>query len=247
MVIERSQSIPWDVHGRQFSRRRRRALAVHLLSLSPTNAWPKWRMSSAQAWLLFLCIKAHKTSLGIRALPKLLSIAPVKMSKVLFQCSRSGERLPIKLVWCCTMPSASRRSARSLAATWGITAAREAAISASGKPDMHADFGLPLPMMRHTEFPHFYRRHRRRGEQFATRMADALEALIVAEGPETVGGFIAEPVMGAGDAHPPPRTYWEKMQAVLRKPMSRSSPAVICGFGRTATCGAASPAICSPT
>jgi 4-aminobutyrate--pyruvate transaminase len=34
-----------------------------------------------------------------------------------------------------------------------------AAISASGKPDMHADFGLPFASFRHTRFPHYYRCH----------------------------------------------------------------------------------------
>jgi 4-aminobutyrate--pyruvate transaminase len=111
-----------------------------------------------------------------------------------------------------------------------------AAVSVSGKPDMHADFNLPLPMMRHTEFPHYYRRHEEdeSEEAFATRMADALEALIVAEGADTVAAFFAEPVMGAGGAIIPPRTYFEKVQAVLHKyDVLFIVDEVICGFGRT--------------
>jgi hypothetical protein len=34
-----------------------------------------------------------------------------------------------------------------------------AAVSLSGKPDMHAGFGLPFAIFKHTEFPHYYRRH----------------------------------------------------------------------------------------
>ncbi len=101
---------------------------------------------------------------------------------------------------------------------------------------MHADFGLPFPGFHLTEYPHYYRRHTdgESEEQFATRMADALEALIIAEGPDTVGAFIAEPVMGAGGGIVPPRTYWEKMQAVVRKyDMLFIADEVICGFGRT--------------
>jgi 4-aminobutyrate--pyruvate transaminase len=65
-------------------------------------------------------------------------------------------------------------------------------------------------------------------------MADALEQLILTEGPDTVGGFIAEPVMGAGGGLIPPRTYWDKMQAVLRKyDILFIADEVICGFGRT--------------
>jgi 4-aminobutyrate--pyruvate transaminase len=65
-------------------------------------------------------------------------------------------------------------------------------------------------------------------------MADALEALIKREGPDTCAAFIAEPVMGAGGGLTPPRTYWAKMQAVLRKyDMLFIADEVICGFGRT--------------
>jgi 4-aminobutyrate--pyruvate transaminase len=101
---------------------------------------------------------------------------------------------------------------------------------------MHANFGIPLPMMRHTEFPHWYRNHLEgeSEEAFATRMAEALEKLIVEEGPETVAAFFAEPVMGAGGAVVPPRTYFQKIQAVLRKyDVLFVADEVICGFGRT--------------
>jgi 4-aminobutyrate--pyruvate transaminase len=101
---------------------------------------------------------------------------------------------------------------------------------------MHADFNLPLPMMRHTEFPHYYRRHEagESEEAFATRMADALDKMIVEEGPDTVAAFFAEPVMGAGGAIIPPKTYFEKIQAVLRKhDVLFVADEVICGFGRT--------------
>ena len=71
-------------------------------------------------------------------------------------------------------------------------------------------------------------------EEFSTRMAQALEDLIIAEGPETVAAFWAEPVMGAGGAVLPPKGYFEKIQAVLRKyDILFVADEVICGFGRT--------------
>jgi len=84
---------------------------------------------------------------------------------------------------------------------------------------MHADFGQPFAIFRHTKFPHYYRCHEEgeSEEEFATRMADALDALTIAEGPDTVAAFIAEPMMGAGGAILPPRTYFAKIEAVLRK------------------------------
>jgi len=49
-----------------------------------------------------------------------------------------------------------------------------------------------------------------------------------------VAAFIAEPVMGAGGVIVPPKTYFEKIQAVLKKyDVLMIADEVICGFGRT--------------
>jgi 4-aminobutyrate---pyruvate transaminase len=65
-------------------------------------------------------------------------------------------------------------------------------------------------------------------------MAEALEALIKAEGPDTIAAFFAEPVMGAGGAILPPRGYFDKIQEVLRKyDILFVVDEVICGFART--------------
>jgi 4-aminobutyrate--pyruvate transaminase len=49
-----------------------------------------------------------------------------------------------------------------------------------------------------------------------------------------VAAFFAEPVMGAGGAILPPKTYFEQIQAVLRKhDVLFVADEVICGFGRT--------------
>ena len=62
---------------------------------------------------------------------------------------------------------------------------------------MHADFDLPFPQFKHTDFPHYYRFHHdgESEEEFATRMADNLEKLILEEGPETVAAFFAVPTV----------------------------------------------------
>jgi 4-aminobutyrate--pyruvate transaminase len=61
-------------------------------------------------------------------------------------------------------------------------------------------------------------------EAYSARLADELEALIQAEGPDTVAAFIAEPVMGAGGVIVPPAGYFERVQQVLRGTTSCSSP-----------------------
>ena len=168
---------------------------------------------------------------------ELLKIAPVPMARVVFQCSGSeANDTAIKLAWyywnALGQPQRTKIIARQMA-YHGNTCA---AVSLSGKPDMHAGFGLPFANFKHTEFPHYYRRHEP-GEselEFSTRMAEALETLIEAEGPDTIAAFFAEPVMGAGGAILPPQGYFEKIQEVLRKyDILFVADEVICGFART--------------
>jgi 4-aminobutyrate--pyruvate transaminase len=101
---------------------------------------------------------------------------------------------------------------------------------------MHAQFNLPLDGLLHAECPYYFRNHRdgESEEAYATRLADDLEALIVEQDPETVAAFFAEPVMGASGAILPPKTYFEKVQAVLGKyDILFVADEVITGFGRT--------------
>jgi 4-aminobutyrate--pyruvate transaminase len=117
----------------------------------------------------------------------------------------------------------------------GVTVA---SASLTGLPGNHRDFDLPMPQMKHTSCPHFYREGLpgETEEDFATRLAFELEELILQEGPETVAAFIGEPLMGAGGVIVPPRTYWEKIQAVCRKyDLLVIADEVITGFGRLGT------------
>ena len=147
------------------------------------------------------------------------------MDKVLVQYSGSeANDTAIKLVWYYHAAIGKPEKRKIIGRTMGYHGSTTAAISASGKPDMH------------TDYPHYYRNHHdgESEEQFASRMADALEALILREGPETCAAFIAEPVMGAGGGLTPPRTYWDKMQAVIRRyDMLFIADEVIGRFGRT--------------
>jgi 4-aminobutyrate---pyruvate transaminase len=235
-VIDRGMGIyVWDDSGQQFLDA---AAGLWCASLGYANErLAKVAYEQMRKLGYYHLYRGNSHEPGVELAEKLLSIAPVKMSKVLFQCSGSeANDTAIKLVWYYHSAIGKPAKRKIIGRHMGYHGSTTAAISASGKPDMHAEFGLPLPDFRHTEFPHYYRRHNdgESEEQFATRMADALEAMILAEGPDTVGGFIAEPVMGAGGGIIPPRTYWEKMQAVLRKyDVLFIADEVICGFGRT--------------
>ena len=107
--------------------------------------------------------------------------------------------------------------------------------SLTGLALFHKAFDLPLAPVKHTEAPYFFRRPDRAmdEEAFSEYCADRLEAMIVAEGPETVAAFIGEPVLGTGGIVPPPAGYWEKIQAVLaRHDVLLIADEVVTGFGR---------------
>lgn len=111
-----------------------------------------------------------------------------------------------------------------------------ATASLTGLPPNHRDFDLPMPGVFHVGCPHSYRfaQPGESPEDFATRLAEELEALILAEGPETIAAMFAEPVMGAGGVIVPPPTYFDKIQPILRKyDILLVADEVICGFGRT--------------
>ena len=58
--------------------------------------------------------------------------------------------------------------------------------------------------------------------------------MILEHGPDTIGAFIAEPIMGAGGVIVPPKGYFGHINKVLQKYDIRFiSDEVICGFGRT--------------
>jgi 4-aminobutyrate--pyruvate transaminase len=181
---------------------------------------------------------AHKaTDIGIELAEKLLSIAPVPMTKVFFVNSGSeANDTVVKLVWYYNNAIDRPRKKKIISRTKAYHGVTVASASLTGLANNHRDFDLPIDKILHVECPHFYRfgLAGETEEAFASRMADSLEQRILTEGPDTVAAFIAEPIMGAGGVLLPPATYWEKIQAVLRKyDVLLIADEVICGFGRT--------------
>jgi 4-aminobutyrate--pyruvate transaminase len=169
---------------------------------------------------------------------QLKELAPVPISKVFF-CSSGSEAndTQIKLVW--YMNNALGRPQKKkiisrFKAYHGVTIA---SASLTGLPNNHVDFDLPIANILHTSCPHYYRfaKNDETEEDFATRLAAELEALILREGADTVAAFIAEPVMGAGGVIVPPKTYFEISAVCERYDVFMIADEVICGFGRLGT------------
>jgi len=100
---------------------------------------------------------------------------------------------------------------------------------------MHGAFDLPLPGFAHIAAPYWYQHGGDLSpEEFGIKAARALEDKIKALGPDRVGAFIGEPIMGAGGVIVPPETYWPEIQRICREyDVLLIADEVICGFGRT--------------
>ena len=179
--------------------------------------------------------KAHEP--GIDLAERLIELAPVPMSKAFFTNSGSeANDTVVKIVWYYNNAIGRPEKKKIIARTKGYHGVTVAAASLTGLPHVHKHFDLPIKNILHTSCPHYYRfaEDGESEEAFSTRMADDLEKLILDEGPETVAAFIAEPIMGAGGVLLPPKTYFEKIQAVLKKyDVLFIADEVICGFMRT--------------
>lgn len=176
---------------------------------------------------------------AIEVAEKLKEIAPVPISKVFFTSSGSeANDTQMKLVWYYNNALGRPRKKKIIARLRGYHGVTIASASLTGLPANHTDFDLPIANVLHTSCPHHYRfsRDGETEEQFSQRLASELEEMILAEGPDTVAAFIAEPVLGAGGAVVPPKGYFAAIQAVLEKyDVLFIADEVICGFGRLGT------------
>uniref|UniRef100_A0A0D9W9E7 4-aminobutyrate--pyruvate transaminase n=1 Tax=Leersia perrieri TaxID=77586 RepID=A0A0D9W9E7_9ORYZ len=150
---------------------------------------------------------------------------PLDLAEELISMFTAKEMGKVKLVWYYNNALGRPNKKKNIAQSQAI-------------PAMHLKFDLPASFVLHTDCPHYWRFHLpgETEEEFATRLAKNLEDLILKEGPETIAAFIAEPVMGAGGVIPPPKTYFEKVQAIVKKyDILFIADEVITAFGRLGT------------
>ncbi|MGY4157890.1 L-2,4-diaminobutyrate transaminase [Bradyrhizobium sp. USDA 4461] len=168
---------------------------------------------------------------------RLVRMAPGKPSKVFFGLSGSdANETQAKLVWYYNNLRGKPKKKKIISRERGYHGCSVVSGSMTGMSFYHDHMDLPFPGILHTGAPHHYwgAEPGETEEAFSCRRAAELEELIQREGPETVGAFIAEPVLGTGGITPPPAGYWREIQAVLRRyDVLLIADEVICGFGRT--------------
>ncbi|WP_369726289.1 aminotransferase [Bradyrhizobium sp. LLZ17] len=168
---------------------------------------------------------------------RLVRMTPGKPSKVFFGLSGSdANETQAKLVWYYNNLRGQPKKKKIISRERGYHGCSVISGSMTGMSFYHDYVDLPVPGILHTGAPHHYwgAEPGETEESFSRRRAAELEQLIVQEGPETIGAFIAEPVLGTGGITPPPVGYWGEIQAVLRRyDVLLIADEVICGFGRT--------------
>ena len=236
LVIERGDGIyVHDIHGKRFIEAMAGLWSVGVGFSEPRLVAAATRQMEK---LPYYHTFGHKSQGPVIDLAeKLISLAPVPMSKVFFTNSGSeANDTVMKLLRYRANAMGEPLRKKFIARVKGYHGVTVASASLTGLVNNHRSFDLPIEGVFHTTAPHFWREGRdgETEEAFATRCADDLEALILAEGPETICAMFGEPVMGAGGVIVPPATYWEKIQAVLAKyGVLLVADEVICGFGRT--------------
>ena len=167
---------------------------------------------------------------------KLVEVSPFERGRVFYTNSGSeANDTMVKILWF-LHGAEGKPQRRKILTRWngyhGVTAV---SASMTGKP-YNSVFGLPLPGFIHLGCPHYWRfgQAGETEEQFTARLAAELEATIIKEGPDTIAGFFAEPVMGAGGVIPPSKGYFQAVAPILKKyGIPLIADEVICGFGRT--------------
>ncbi|MFG3594708.1 aminotransferase [Bradyrhizobium sp. RDI18] len=194
---------------------------------------------SRQAYRLayYHCYAAHTTDELAILSDRLVRMSPGKMSKVFYGMSGSdANETQAKLVWYYNNLRGKPSKKRIIARERGYHGCSVVSGSMTGMSFYHDYMDLPLPQIVRTGVPHHYwgANPEETEREFSARRAVELDQLIERLGPDNVGAFIAEPVLGTGGITPPPEGYWGAIQAVLKKhDVLLIVDEVVTGFGRT--------------
>ena len=168
---------------------------------------------------------------------RLAAMAPMANAKVAFAAtgSEANDAL-LKFLWYHNNAMGKPKRKKVIARLGSYHGGTIATASLTGWVKYHAGFDLPMAGILHTAQPDYVQLGApgESEEAFADRMVADLRALIEREDPETIGAFFAEPVSVSAALALPPKTYWEKITALLAEYEIRLfDDEVVTGFGRT--------------
>jgi adenosylmethionine-8-amino-7-oxononanoate aminotransferase len=172
---------------------------------------------------------AHPRAIELAA--RVAGLAPGDLNRVFFT-SGGGEAVESALKLCRTFHKHNGEAGRYklIAREIAYHGTTMGALSATGIPALRAPFE-PLPAGgHHVPNTNSYRWPEGRDPLWA---AEAIEAKILFEGPETVSCVILEPVQNAGGCLTPQEGYWQRVREICDKyGVLLISDEVICSWGR---------------
>jgi L-2,4-diaminobutyrate transaminase len=176
------------------------------------------------------------TDLAGQLSEQIINMCPVPMSKVFFGNSGSDANdTNVKIVWFYNNAIGRPNKKKIISRTRGYHGVTIMSAGLTGLKNLHDGFDLPLSTVRHVRPPHrlWEKAPGATDAQFAQTLADELETLILAESPDTVAAFIAEPIQAAGGVIVPPNEYFPAITKVLKKyDILLIADEVVTGFGR---------------
>jgi 4-aminobutyrate---pyruvate transaminase len=188
------------------------------------------------ARLPFYASYGHRTNDVVLDLAdKLAAIAPIAMGRTFF--ANSGAEAvdsAIKLAWYYHRCLGRTGRAKIMSHRQGYHGTTVAAGSATGLDRIHLGFDMPLPQFVKIACPDPRSAQAQATTNFTDHLITQLEAVIAAEGPDTIAAFIGEPILGTGGIIIPPADYYHRVQQLLaRHDILFIADEVVTGFGRT--------------
>ena len=182
-------------------------------------------------------LTSYGTDIAAEYSARLIELSPVPMSKVFFGSSGSDANdTMVKIVWSYQNYLGKPNKKKIISRHHGYHGSTIFAAGLTGFSNLHNNFDLPLARTLHTKSTHplWDKPETADTAQFVAELARDLEEMIRAEGPETIGAFIAEPIMAGGGVLVPPAGYFEAIQSILKKyEILFIADEVVTGFGRT--------------
>ncbi len=167
---------------------------------------------------------------------RLKAMSPFGTERV-FLCSSGSEAndTQIKFAMLYNNMRGRPRRKRILAHQFGYHGATMASVSITGRSTMHRGYDLPASFAAFAACPSHYHfaEAGESEEDYATRLVDGLDTALQKEDPEHYAAFFVEPVISGAGVIIPPRTYYEKLQAVLaRYEIDLVADEIVTAFGR---------------
>jgi adenosylmethionine-8-amino-7-oxononanoate aminotransferase len=174
---------------------------------------------------------AHPPALELA--DKLAEIAPDGISKVFFT---SGGSESVESAWKLArqyhIANGEPQRLKAIARKTAYHGVSLGALALTGVPAYKAPFGPPAIDVRHVSNTNQFRSELQ-GEALTAQLLAEIEDTILAEGPDTIGVLVAEPLQNAGGCLTPPPGYWQGLRAVTEKyGILLHADEVITGFGR---------------